>query len=131
VLFYYIVHLLLLCRETSCKGFGSWSDLPFTFQPDHKEEKSLNLRNHLSPLLREDQRDYSSRDFLQYPIDLTSQSDTTRPKFIKNMKLPHIWLTQKNITNFKRGVPFTHIYEWKRHSPSFRLLWFLWLGLLW
>jgi hypothetical protein len=57
VLLDYSVHLLLLGRETWCIGFGSWSDLSFTFRPNHIEKKSPSLRNHVSALLHRDQRD--------------------------------------------------------------------------
>jgi hypothetical protein len=94
VLFYDLVHLLILCRETPCRGFGGCSDLLFTFRSNHKDDKYPNLRDHLSALLLRYLRDYISWDCLRYPIEFISQSnnDTTRPRFINNMTLPHIWL---------------------------------------
>jgi hypothetical protein len=47
----------------------------------------------------------SSRNYLWYPIEMTSQSnnDTTGSRLIDNMMSPHIWLAQNNITDIKRG----------------------------
>jgi hypothetical protein len=90
----YFIHLLLLGRETPCRGFGSCSDLPVTFRLNI-QRKNILLRNHLYALLHRDQRDHSIWDCLQYPVELISQSnnDTTGPRFINNMVFPHIWLS--------------------------------------
>ena len=47
----------------------------------------------------------SSRNYLWYPIEMTSQSnnDTTRPRLINKMTSPHIWLIEANIIDIKRG----------------------------
>jgi hypothetical protein len=46
----------------------------------------------------------SSRNYLWYPVEMTSQSnnDTTGSRIIDNMTFPHIWLAQKNITDIKK-----------------------------
>jgi hypothetical protein len=47
----------------------------------------------------------SSWNYLWYPLEMTLQSnnDTTRLRLINNMTFPHIWLSQNNITDIKRG----------------------------
>ena len=46
----------------------------------------------------------SSWNYLWYPIEMTPQSnnDTTESRLIHSMVLPHIWLSQKNITAIQR-----------------------------
>ena len=46
-----------------------------------------------------------SRNYLWYPVELTSQSnnDTTRSRLIDILTFSHIWLAQNNITDIKRG----------------------------
>jgi hypothetical protein len=47
----------------------------------------------------------SSRNYLWYLLELTPQSnnDTTGYRIINNMMLPHIWFSQINIIDIKRG----------------------------
>jgi hypothetical protein len=47
----------------------------------------------------------SSQNYLWYLLELTPQSnnDTTGYRIISNMMLPHIWFSQINITDIKRG----------------------------
>ena len=91
----YFIHLLLLGKETPCRGFGNCSDLPITFRLNHTEEKCFGMTNHLYALLNRDQRNCNIWDYLWYLVELISQSnnDTTGPRFINNMTLPHIWLS--------------------------------------
>jgi hypothetical protein len=57
----------------------------------------------------------SSRNYLWYPVEMTSQSnnDTTMFRLIEKVLFPHIWLAQKNITYISWGN-ITHylILEW-------------------
>jgi len=125
VLLYYYVHLLLLCRETPCRGFGGCSDLSFTFQSNNTEEISLDVRVHLYTLLHGDQRDRNIWYFLRYLVELISQSnnDTMGPRFINNVMLPHIWFSWKKITKFNGGNITQHlIFEWFDVLVQARLL---------
>jgi hypothetical protein len=47
----------------------------------------------------------NNTNYLWYPIELTSQSnnDTMGSRLIENMTSPHIWLSQNNISDIKRG----------------------------
>jgi len=81
---------------------------------NHEEDEFPSFGDYFPSLLGFDEGYVRLGNFLGYPLELFSQSnnDTTMSKFIHSMAFLHIWLTQKNITNFKWGnITHYNIFE--------------------
>ena len=76
--------------------FGSRGhNLLLSLMANHKKNKFPSLRNDLTALLYSDQRDGGRQGYLQYPVQLISQSNICRAKsrLIYNIPLPQVWFS--------------------------------------
>jgi hypothetical protein len=90
---------------------GAWGEVVMVAvsfcSPSEQIVKKLNfeilncgMRYYLATLFRWK----SSQNYLWYSVEMTPQgnNDTVGSRLINNMVLPHIWLSQENITNIQR-----------------------------
>jgi hypothetical protein len=101
VLCFNLVNLLFLDKGGLNRGRSGHNVLLFTSCLNREEAKLCRMRDNFVALFYQ----HSSQNYLWYPVEMIPQSnnDTTGSRLINNMVLPHIWLSQKNITDIQRG----------------------------